>query len=144
MESDGQLTPSTLSTKDLPWQILWSKEKCTLCGRCTAVCPVRAIELGVHRKRVLQVPWGCGKTRQPVFGVYHGIRQRTDAGPRLHRLRDVRHGLSQRRDHADPQRRTGQAALSHQSGRRSRGGAADAATLPKASWTASSSSASPC
>jgi len=33
------ITPSTLSVKDLPWQILWSKDKCTLCGQCTAVCP---------------------------------------------------------------------------------------------------------
>ena len=61
MEPVGRLTPSTLSTKDLPWQLLWSKEKCTLCGRCTAVCPVRAIELGVHRKRVVEVPLGLEK-----------------------------------------------------------------------------------
>jgi glutamate synthase (NADPH/NADH) large chain len=78
MEPDGQLKPSTLSTKDLPWQLLWSKEKCTLCGRCTAVCPVQAIEPGVHRKRVLHVPLGLTEKPGNVFGVYHGIRQRTD------------------------------------------------------------------
>jgi len=78
MESMGNLHPSTLSTKDLHWRILWSKEKCTLCGRCTAVCPVQAIELGVHRKRALDVPMGLADTPSNVFSVYHGIDQRTD------------------------------------------------------------------
>jgi glutamate synthase (NADPH/NADH) large chain len=74
----GNLHPSTLSTKDLHWRILWSKEKCTLCGRCTAVCPVQAIELGVHRKRTVNVPLGIKDTPGAVFSVYHGIDQRTD------------------------------------------------------------------
>ncbi|HON58088.1 MAG TPA: glutamate synthase-related protein [Smithella sp.] len=78
MESIGTISPSTLSTKDLPWQILWNKEKCTLCGNCTAVCPVRAIELGVHRKRLIQVPLGLEEKAGNVFSVYHGINQRTD------------------------------------------------------------------
>jgi len=78
MESMGNLHPSTLSTKDLRWRILWSKEKCTLCGRCTAVCPVQAIELGVHRKRTVNVPLGIKDTPGAVFSVYHGIDQRTD------------------------------------------------------------------
>jgi len=79
MESMANLHPSTLSTKDLHWRILWSKEKCTLCGRCTAVCPVQAIELGVHRKRTVNVPLGIKDTPGAVFSVYHGIDQRTDA-----------------------------------------------------------------
>ena len=79
MESMGSITPSTLSVKDLPWQILWNKEKCTLCGNCTSVCPVRAIELGVHRKRALQVPIGLEEKAANLFSVYHGIDQRTDA-----------------------------------------------------------------
>ncbi|MEI7637127.1 MAG: 4Fe-4S binding protein, partial [Syntrophus sp. (in: bacteria)] len=54
----GKISPSTLSKSDLPWQIIWNREACTLCGRCTAVCPVRAIELGVHRKRVVQTVIG--------------------------------------------------------------------------------------
>jgi glutamate synthase (NADPH) large chain len=78
MESMGNLHPSTLSTKDLHWRILWSKEKCTLCGRCTAVCPVQAIELGVHRKRTVNVPLGIKETPGAAFAVYHGIDQRTD------------------------------------------------------------------
>jgi len=75
----GNIAPSTLSVKDLPWQILWNKEKCTLCGNCTSVCPVRAIELGVHRKRALQVPIGLEQKATNLFSVYHGIDQRTDA-----------------------------------------------------------------
>ena len=78
MEPMGNLHPSTLSTKDLHWRILWSKEKCTLCGRCTAVCPVQAIELGVHRKRTVNVPLGIKDTPGAAFTVYHGIDQRTD------------------------------------------------------------------
>ena len=78
MESMGCANPSTLSIKDLPWQIHWSKDKCTLCGNCTSVCPVRAIELGVHRKRVLHVPIGLEEKATNLFSVYHGIVQRTD------------------------------------------------------------------
>ena len=74
----GRLTPSALSTKDLPWQILWNKEKCTLCGSCAAVCPVRAIDLGVHRKRTLQVPVGLETRSGNLVSIYHGIDQRTD------------------------------------------------------------------
>ncbi len=78
MESMGCITPSTLSTKDLPWRILWSKEKCTLCGSCTAVCPVRAIELDVHRKRMVNIVIGLEEKPGNLFSVYHGIDQRTD------------------------------------------------------------------
>ncbi|MDQ5984869.1 MAG: Glutamate synthase (NADPH) large chain [Syntrophus sp. SKADARSKE-3] len=78
MESVGKISPSTLSTSDLPWQIVWEKEKCTLCGRCTAVCPVRAIELGVHRKRIVQTSVGLEEKPSNAFTVYHGIDQRTD------------------------------------------------------------------
>jgi glutamate synthase (NADPH) large chain len=78
LESMGKIAPSTLGTKDLPWRICWSKEKCTLCGRCTAVCPVRAIELGVHRKRTIDVAVGLQNKPANVYGLYHGIRQRTE------------------------------------------------------------------
>jgi len=78
MEPVGCLTPFTLSVKDLPWIILWDKEKCSLCGRCTAVCPVRAIELGVHRKRAITISIGLEEKPGNLFSVYHGIDQRTD------------------------------------------------------------------
>src|SRR6056297_1340367 len=77
MQSNEKIIPSSLSLKDLPWQIAWSKEKCTLCGRCTAVCPVHAIELGVFRKRVVDVETGLREKPGNVYKTYYGIRQRT-------------------------------------------------------------------
>ncbi|MBW1960489.1 MAG: 4Fe-4S binding protein [Deltaproteobacteria bacterium] len=74
------LTPSTLSVKDLPWQILWDKDRCTLCGGCTAVCPVQAIELGVFRRRIVQTFLNLDEAPGNVFTIYHGIRQKTDPG----------------------------------------------------------------
>jgi len=78
MLSDRPVTPSTLSVKDLPWQILWDKEKCTLCGKCTAVCPVNSIELGVFRKRVFQATLNQEESPTNLHTIYHGIRQKTD------------------------------------------------------------------
>ncbi|MFH1982337.1 MAG: glutamate synthase-related protein [Pseudomonadota bacterium] len=78
MPSNRPIEPSTLSVKDLPWQILWSKEKCTLCGSCTAVCPVNAIELGTFRKRRIQVSLEAGATQSSTADTYYGIRQKTD------------------------------------------------------------------
>ena len=78
MPSNRPITPSSLSIKDLPWQIQWNKDKCTLCGSCTAVCPVNAVELGVFRKRVVETALGINNASSSVFKVYHGIRQKTD------------------------------------------------------------------
>jgi glutamate synthase (NADPH/NADH) large chain len=78
MESVGNLHPSALSIRDLLWRVLWDKDKCTLCGKCTAVCPVRAIELGVHRKRTIDIPLGLTTKPGNVHQVYHGINQVTD------------------------------------------------------------------
>ncbi len=100
MESMGKINPSTLSTTDLPWQIVWSKEKCTLCGRCTAVCPVRAIELGVHSKRTLQVPMGLTEKPGRLVQRLSWDPPADRTGLRLHRLRDVRSGLPQPGDQA--------------------------------------------
>ena len=78
MLPDRPITPSTLSVKDLLWQIEWRKDKCTLCGRCTAVCPVSAIELGVFRQRVMTPSLDPDKPSSNVYKVYQGIRQKTD------------------------------------------------------------------
>ncbi len=82
MLSNGTISPSSLSVKDLLWQVQWDKEKCTLCGRCCAVCPVQAIELGVHQKRLVQIPSlaeiGPATSSSNVYQVYHGVRQKTD------------------------------------------------------------------
>jgi glutamate synthase (NADPH/NADH) large chain len=78
MLPDRPIAPSTLSVKDLPWQIEWRKDKCTLCGRCTAVCPVNAIELGVFRKRAVSASLDTAKPPSNVYEVFQGIRQKTD------------------------------------------------------------------
>jgi glutamate synthase (NADPH/NADH) large chain len=82
MLTNGTIVPSSLSVRDLQWQVDWDKDKCTLCGRCCAVCPVQAIELGVHRKRTIQIPSlaeiGPATASSNVYQVYHGIRQKTD------------------------------------------------------------------
>ncbi len=78
MQSDRPITPSTLSVNDLPWRIDWDKSSCTLCGRCAAVCPVNAVELGVHRKREIKTPAGLRTQAKNEYSIYYGIRQRTD------------------------------------------------------------------
>ena len=78
MLPDRPITPSTLSVKDLPWQIIWDKDKCTLCGKCTAVCPVNAIEFGVFRKRQFNPPVGFTEAPTGVYKSYYGIRQKTE------------------------------------------------------------------
>jgi glutamate synthase (NADPH/NADH) large chain len=40
-----------LSIKELPYIIRWRDDRCTRCGQCTAVCPVKAIEPTVKVKR---------------------------------------------------------------------------------------------
>ncbi len=42
-----------LALKDLPYIVRWRDDRCKRCGRCTAVCPVFAIEPSVVVKRVL-------------------------------------------------------------------------------------------
>ena len=82
MFADGTIAPSSLSIKDLPWQVHWERDRCTLCGRCTAVCPVHAIELGVYRKRAIQLPSlgeiGQDNTSSSINQVFYGLRQKTD------------------------------------------------------------------
>ncbi|MGD9971926.1 MAG: glutamate synthase-related protein [Desulfatirhabdiaceae bacterium] len=78
MPSNVPINPATLSIKDLPWQILWDQNKCTLCGQCTAVCPVHAIELGVFRKRTVDASWGKDAKPASTTKIVYGIRQKTD------------------------------------------------------------------
>jgi glutamate synthase (NADPH/NADH) large chain len=78
MPSNRKITPSTLSVTDLPWQILWDKDRCTLCGQCTAVCPVQAIEPAVFRKRIVNTLLNVKADISDEHTVYYGIRQKTD------------------------------------------------------------------
>ncbi len=45
-------SPSSLTYHDLPWIIKHREDRCTLCGRCTSVCPVQAIYLTYRRQRM--------------------------------------------------------------------------------------------
>ena len=42
-----------LSLKEFPYIVRWKDHRCTRCGRCTAVCPVKAIEPTVNVKRTV-------------------------------------------------------------------------------------------
>ncbi|MBF0209492.1 MAG: 4Fe-4S binding protein [Desulfamplus sp.] len=83
MSSNRTIKPSSLSLSDLPWQIEWNKDRCTLCGQCTAVCPVRAIELAVFRKRNIaainpsNLLNSSEKRELSQFETYYGIKQKT-------------------------------------------------------------------
>ncbi|MCD4742073.1 MAG: 4Fe-4S binding protein [Desulfobacteraceae bacterium] len=76
MSSNRPIEPSTLSLSDLPWQIAWDKEKCTLCGKCTTVCPVQAIELKVFRKKTITASIDLNHTNKSEFQTYFGINQK--------------------------------------------------------------------
>ncbi|MBF0452517.1 MAG: 4Fe-4S binding protein [Candidatus Magnetomorum sp.] len=78
MPSNRPITPGTLSVKDLYWQITWNNDRCTMCGSCTAVCPVHAIELGVFRKRSVRAAIGVKEGARSDLSIYYGIRQKTD------------------------------------------------------------------
>ena len=80
MKRCSQWDDSTIlaSARDLPWRVLWIAARCTLCGRCTAVCPVRAIELGVHRRREVRVSPGLAVRPENAYQVYYGIDQVSD------------------------------------------------------------------
>jgi glutamate synthase (NADPH) large chain len=80
MESMGYLHPSTLSKTDLVWNIIWDKLKCTLCGSCAAVCPMRALDLAVYGKREVNVSSGLMEKPDNSYKVYHGIRASSDIG----------------------------------------------------------------
>ena len=85
MSSNRTINPSSLSLSDLPWQINWNKDRCTLCGQCTAVCPTQAISLSVFRKRNIAgtmnlSPVGSkNPAERPLsqFETYYGIQQKT-------------------------------------------------------------------
>jgi len=77
MSSDRSLEPSSLSLNDLPWQIHYNNDRCTLCGQCTAVCPVKAIELAVFRKRIIKTSVDKDKNHSNDYDTFYGIQQKT-------------------------------------------------------------------
>lgn len=75
------VTPSSLTYADLPWIIQHREDRCTLCGQCTAVCPVEAIQLVYRRQRVPQLEV-LKKKRSSEYRVSTGIKQKTDIANR--------------------------------------------------------------
>ncbi|MBA3015836.1 MAG: 4Fe-4S binding protein [Proteobacteria bacterium] len=70
-------TPSSLTYHDLPWIVEHSEDRCTLCGRCTSVCPTEAIYLAYRRQRMPKLDL-LQKKRGSDYRTFVGIRQRTD------------------------------------------------------------------
>ncbi|OQX15553.1 MAG: glutamate synthase [Desulfobulbaceae bacterium A2] len=75
------VTPSSLTYADLPWIIQHREDRCTLCGRCTSVCPVEAIQLVYRRQRVPQLEV-LKKKRSSEYRVSTGIKQKTEISNR--------------------------------------------------------------
>lgn len=72
LDHNGQLT-----LQDFPYIIQWREDRCTRCGRCTAVCPQQAVEPAVFARRLVYSESG---TLMPstVRKITHGIRQVND------------------------------------------------------------------
>ena len=77
MSSNRSLEPSSLSLNDLPWQIEYNNDRCTLCGQCTAVCPVKAISLHPFQKRIIKTSVGKNTEHSNGYDTFYGIRQDT-------------------------------------------------------------------
>jgi len=73
--------PSSLSPNDLPWRIVHDENRCTLCGKCAAVCPVNTLKLSYMRKRMPRMVLNSSE-RGSNFKTFVGIRQNTDVGRR--------------------------------------------------------------
>ncbi len=76
MSSNRTINPSSLNINDLPWQIHWDKDRCTLCGQCTSICPVQAIELKVFRKRNVKTSINPNEQNTTKFEIFYGINQK--------------------------------------------------------------------
>ncbi|NOX26227.1 MAG: 4Fe-4S dicluster domain-containing protein [Deltaproteobacteria bacterium] len=70
-------TPGSLTYHDLPWIIEHREERCTLCGRCTSICPTECLHLTYRRHRMPQLDI-LRKKRGSEFRTFTGIRQSTN------------------------------------------------------------------
>jgi glutamate synthase (NADPH/NADH) large chain len=66
-----------LTLKDFPYVINWRDDRCKRCGRCTAVCPMKAIVPDVRLQRVV-FSEGPNPTPQATRRVEHIVRQVTE------------------------------------------------------------------
>ena len=75
------VNPSSLTYHDLPWVINHREDRCTLCGRCTSVCPTESIYLTYRRQRMPRMVLNASE-RGSSFRTFVGVRQRTDLAHR--------------------------------------------------------------
>ncbi len=73
--------PGSLTYTDFPWIIEHNEDRCVLCGKCAAVCPMESLELSYSRSRVPKLDI-LKKKRQSEYKVVVGIRQKTDTAHR--------------------------------------------------------------
>lgn len=66
-----------LTLREFPYIIRWREDRCTRCGNCTAVCPVKAIEPAVFSQRLVKSE-GAVPVPSAVRSVTHVVRQVTD------------------------------------------------------------------
>ncbi len=78
MESAAGINQShELTLQDFPYIVRWREDRCTRCGQCTSVCPVKAIEPTVFVRRQA-VSTGIGPSPSVKREVMQGIVQSTD------------------------------------------------------------------
>ncbi len=78
MESAGRLDHNgELSLLEFPYIIRWREDRCTRCGKCTAVCPTKAIEPSAMVQRIIQSD-GATPLPDTIRRVSHIIRQVCD------------------------------------------------------------------
>ena len=66
-----------LTFREFPYIILWREDRCIRCGRCTAVCPVKAIEPAVSLQRLVRSE-GSVPVPSLVRSITHVVKQVTD------------------------------------------------------------------
>ncbi len=78
MESTSGINESNeLSLAEFPYIIRWREDRCTRCGKCTAVCPTRAIEPTVFLQR-RAFSKGEGPNPEVTREVMQGVQQIND------------------------------------------------------------------